>query len=243
MLGNIFRQAVTSGTTISSGFKPSLQPRPKLRIWETTDKSGADVVKRTYPFESNLILDTLHIQHGFKRPIKGRYAEVLVPFDRPEPRLPEGADPKEWVPFTVFGCWTDAFEGVPATLRRLICEGEIVSYWLAGLYQMLGYRKEVQAGQLAVLKLHPFQPQNTDYGEMGRPVAEEIGFIDRDTDIFGPPLIRPPAPILGGPDPTSQLASPDSAVPPEAVATVVTAKQPANDPLARFRPAAERNPY
>jgi hypothetical protein len=250
---NIFRQAVTSGTTISSGFKPSLQPRPKRKLWEATDKVGADIVKRTYPIGSNIILDTLNIQHGFKLPIKGRYAEVLVPFDEPEPELPEGSDPAEWKPFTVFGCWTDAFDDVPAMLRQFICEGEIVSYWLAALYQTLSYRKEIQAGQIAVLKLHPFQPQATDYGEMGRPVAEVIGLTDRSNDIFGPPIIRPPTPVIRGPAPMPQLVSPENplpevappeAAPPEAAAPIAqVAEQPVNDPLARFRPAAGRSPY
>ncbi|MFL5255182.1 MAG: hypothetical protein ACJ8AI_20260 [Rhodopila sp.] len=207
--------------------------------------AGSARIDVPVPNGTCIVWDTRTVWAGQARLIKGRYGEQLAPLGAPEPALPPGSDPNEWQPITVSQAWLGSFGEHPAALRRMTLTGRIVMNAMASLYHILGYCNEIQLGQLAVLEIHEFHDVETAYGVFGAPVLEVVGFVDRDEDLFGPPLIAAPSPILGtAPAAPQQISAPAASPEPPVVETV---KPPASDPLVRFRPAASkggsRTPY
>jgi hypothetical protein len=235
----------------SGGFRPQLKVAARLKCFVIVNptRAGEARVEHPVPTGTNFIWDTLWIETGFARPVKGRYAETLVPLGFPDPPLPPNSDPAEWVPMTKSQVWLDGFEGHPAALRVLSLTGIIAMNAMAGLLKQLSFRQEIQRGQLPVLRIAGFEDVETVNGIFGAPILELIGFVKRNEDTFGPPLIAPPAPMLCAshaapqiPSPSNDGSTPSTAsapsvpqVPPPAASAPVVPQVP--DPLARFRPA------
>jgi hypothetical protein len=114
--------------------------------------------------------------------------------------------------------------------------GPIALNAMAAIRHALGYRSEIQCGQVAVLEALEFEDDVvTDYGVYGAPSATVTGeFWDRDIDLFGPPLIAPPIAIIGSSyTPAPQIEAPEvkeSEPEPEPVKAV-------KSPFDRYRPA------
>ena len=231
------------GTLPRGVFRPRIQPASKQYAFLLTDSRDEPSYKA--PIGTQAIWDILFITAGFARPVKGRYADVRVPYGAPEPSLPAGSDPEEFQPAMWSQMWVDGVQGRPAMLRELSMLGQIISLnAFHSLYTTISFKKEAQLGQLPVLRIHEFTPVDTaKFGTFGCPVLELVGFTDRDEDIFGPALIPPPSPML----PSSairpaQLANDNDGIGVSATATTPASK-PANDPLAAFRPVSAKQPY
>jgi hypothetical protein len=232
------------------GFTPQLQSMPKAQRWECTDAiEGGVPIKHVCRIPFRLVWGSLYTRIGIKRPIKGRYAEIMVSLDDPMPKPPPGSDEREWKVAGDSLVWLDEHEDqdgrkYPASLRRLVFDGATNLRVLTALYHSLSYRKEMQAGQLPVLLASPFHPYSNTYGDFGAPVLEPIGFVDPDVEIFGLPINKPPTVVLGGPAAARQL-DPPTPSPANDHAPAVTTPKPANDPLGKFRPAqfGDRVPF
>jgi hypothetical protein len=232
-------------------FKPQFRPSSKLKRFVCVDPTRAGEQRNQYPVPLNtrFIWDTRVIFHGFARMVKGHYAETLAPLGMPEPELPSNADPAEWQPVAKSQVWVDAFDERPGSLRQMSITGIIAMNAMAATYKLFGFHKEAQQGQLGVFAVHEFTDVETSYGIFGAPMLELVGFADRDDNLFGPPLIPPPSPILG----TSYVAPPQLAssgdndnTPPPAPVRATPETKPVDDPLRRFRPVPAgtgRRPY
>jgi hypothetical protein len=226
------------------GGRKSIRPAAKERQFRCYDPSGRPGDPRdefALPVGHHLIWDIRCLADGRARMKKGAYAEWVSPLGQPEPPLPPGVDPSELQPITVSQAWVDGLPDRPAALRRMSISGVICLNAMATLYQMAGYKREAQEGLLPVLEIHPFQDVETSYGVFGAPVMEIIGWIERNTDIFGPANIAAPVPVIGGSQPAPQI-EPPAADPQPAEPVPVTAAS-AKDPLAKFRPVPGKKPY
>jgi hypothetical protein len=237
----------------SSGvFRPQLKPAPKENCFVCVDPGPGD----DYPVPTGtcFIWDTLSIMTGIHRPVKGRYAKLLIPLGAPDPEPPrDGGDPNEWKIITESQVWLGGFDGRPPSLRVLSVTGELALNALSGLYRNLTYKREMQAGMIPVIRICDCAPYENSYGRFGIPVVEPFDFIVRDDDMFDMAIIRPPLPILGGPAAPPKLSNDNGgaavnppANDPVAAPAAVPPAAPAasDDPLARYRPAGSgRKPY
>ena len=76
---------------------------------------------------------------------------------------------------------------------------------------MLNYKKEMQAGQVPVVRIAPFRTFTIpEYGTFGAFVLEPLGWVDYDSDQFGEAINDSPLPILSGPARAAQIEAPDN---------------------------------
>lgn len=224
-------------------FRDSFRFASKQGGFITVSRTGAGFAEKPVPAGTHFIWNVLNMQSGFVRMVKGRYARRVAPHGQPEPQLPAGEDANDWQAITVTMVWLAATENNKAGIFELGITGKIALNGFANLYKLLSYKQEIQTGKLPVLEIHPSYDVETAYGTFSAPVCEVVGFIDYDVDTFGQPICRPPSPMLAGTVPAPQIASANDETP---VATSVATPEvkPANDPLARFRPAAAgKKPY
>lgn len=228
-------------------FRDAMRYASKQGMFVTVSRTQQGFVEKPVPVGTRFVLNNLHTQTGFVRMVKGRYARRLVPLGQPEPELPPGDDLAEWQPTTVMMVWLDATPDAPAGIRELSLTGIISLNAFANTFKMLAYKREIQAGMLPVLEVHPSYDVETSYGVFGAPVVEVVGFIDYDEATFGAPICKPPPPILAGGAAAPRLSNDngsagtdigvEAANTPVPTAAMTPAPKPANDPLARFRPA------
>lgn len=247
MVANASPFFAAPGTLPRGMFRPQIKPAPREMCFQILDDRAT--MPRVVPPGTILVWDVQSIAVGFVRPVKGRYSEVFVPLGHPEPALPEGSDPKEWQPALTSGMYVDAINGIPAKLRELRIVGAITPLNVFHrLYTIVSYKREAQEGRLPVLLVREeVDSYENSYGTFGLPVLEILNWMDRDEDLFGPAIIRPPSPVLPPAAARAQLPNANDnggSTPVVAPATTpATEAKPANDRLAGFRPVAGKTPY
>jgi hypothetical protein len=170
----VFDDPFAAGST-GGAFVPQLQASPKLQSFIATDDASRDRPKVTHmvPVGTDMILGFPRQRIGIKRPIKGRYKEIMVPMNHPMPEPPPGSDLKEWKVQVDLPVWLSAHGDNPASPRKWIIDGATNLRGISELYHMLSNKKEKQAGQVPVVRIAPFRTFMTpEYGTFGAFVLE-----------------------------------------------------------------------
>jgi hypothetical protein len=133
-------------------------------------------------------------------------------------------------------------------LAMLSTTSEINQRRISGLYLMWSRLPQAVAGQLQAYITKPFDKVSTAYGDYYAMVwAPTDTWYDYDTGTFGVPKLPPPVPIVRDNGTQSALPPAEPATPsaePANAPQPVPMPPPANDALARFRPAGTgRQPY
>jgi hypothetical protein len=141
------------------------------------------------PLGTNVIFDWLCLRRG---PIQWtpRDLQYLVPYGFPIPDLP-AATYKDGISVPVL------FEGFP--LAKLTNTGAYANNSLFNMHQAYTFAAEAQLGQLPIYATEESEKvwnagYNQYYFKLRLRLTGE--WVDRDLEVFGPALIRPPAPML-----------------------------------------------
>jgi hypothetical protein len=208
------------------------------------DASGLEQV----PFDTPKIIDWLRLCVG---PIrwKPRDVSLVVPFGQAIPELPPGYDDGMIVPML--------FQGLP--LAKLTSTGAYVNNALYTLHMVFTFAAEAQRGLLPVYVSEKSEPVfNAKYNQNFYPPKEKLaGWVERDSDLFGPALVPVPVPLIGrqagegnpntawpaalqGPPGASQ--APEPATPPSAPAAAARTAFPSMVPAAGASGAGPARP-
>jgi hypothetical protein len=198
---------------------------------------------QTVPIGTRLVLDWgVRFYGGIS--FTPTVVEHVVLDGMPSPQIPEN-DGRVWQPVIKLpvliadrGLFMGSFTGRISQNR------------IRPLLQLFELCPEAQKGLLQEYELHPFEPITLDKGTFHGLVLQPDGWIERDPAQFGPRLIGPPAPFLGGPAVPPKLSSGNdgaTATPANDSAPSTAEPSPspaANDPFGRYRPAGtNRKPY
>jgi hypothetical protein len=120
--------------------------------------------------------------------------------------------------------------------------GKISQNRIRPLLQLFGLCPEAQRGMLQEYVLRPFEPIVLEKGNFFALVLQPEGWVERDPDLFGPRLVPPPPPFVGGPATPPKLSNGNSGAAANDPKPMVPSA--ANDPVGRYQPAgANRKPY
>jgi hypothetical protein len=223
-----------------------------LALWDARqgafsylDETG---VKRQVPAAGCRMLFDIGAYFDGAIAFQPKVMEVRVPRGSPPPDLPPGTEGWDWQPAS----WVQVLFATSG-LRRLRITGKIFLNWAEALWLLLRHYPEVQNGQIPELLFAVPENVPTDFGVFMKPDARPDSFFDRDPDIFGPRIVPPPPPRIGGAGgaPVALPLSTDADAAPEPVkptaadtrlshalsrARAAEAEKQA-DPMARYRPA------
>jgi hypothetical protein len=160
------------------------------------------------PFGTKLVMDLLSILGGWLSYVPYDDSRLFpLPYDAAEALAMAG--PRPGPNFFMVVRVPVYLEGMG--LAQWTVGGVIAQNAIATVRKFYQYSAEGTRGQLPVVVLMPSRQIEIRSRNNERhfvPVLEIVGWVKRDDGTFGPPLIRPPPPILSGTAAPPQLAPP-----------------------------------
>jgi hypothetical protein len=220
----------------SSTPKADINTRDGKLLVTDPGSGGRGFVATEVPTDTMIAVDFGWIMLGSEQ-FQPRYRSHFAPLGAPAPQLPGG---EIWAPSTRIQVWVNGHGG----LRVLRVRGRIHLGRFKTLYQLFGYRPEAQTGKIPVYQFNGFEDISTDYGIYKAILLEQVDYIERDEEFFGPRLIPPPSPILvSGPRMPMLPPATSAEQPPERPSTPQSAVSQTPTPPAEAPAQSERSPF
>jgi hypothetical protein len=156
--------------------------------WGINLQGAATAELDPIPFLTQCVLDYLRLCRGPMR-WNPRDVQLMVPIGFQIPELP-GPEYRDGMAIPIL------FEGFP--LAKFTSTSAYVNTALFAVHLAYTFAAEAQAGQLPIYAIEQGEPiWNAAYNQhYYAPKLKLIGWTDRNPDVFGPPLVRPPSPML-----------------------------------------------
>jgi hypothetical protein len=234
---NTFKNAFSVAISFNGPALPLLSPAAKTGILRY--KPGPGLPWRNLDPGLMVIPDWFCRYHGGITWDDDKPTSILALDGEPSPAIPN--DGRRWQSVVNIPVLVEELG-----LAMLSTTSEINQRRIGGLYFMWSCLPQAVAGQLQAYITKPFDKVSTSYGDYYAMVWEPIDtWYDRDTGTFGAPKLPPPVPIVPGATLPQALPPAEPTTPAGPVNTSQPVEPaPANDALARFRPAGTgRQPY
>jgi hypothetical protein len=208
--------------------------------WGINLQGAATAELDPIPFLTQCVLDYLRLCRGPMR-WNPRDVQFMVPIGFQIPELP-GPEYRDGMAIPIL------FEGFP--LAKFTSTSAYVNTALFAAHLAYTFAAEAQAGQLPICAIEQGEPiWNAAYNQhYYAPKLKLIGWTDRNPDVFGPPLVRPPSPMLSdgaanlpwAAQPAATPAVAEKVMPPAAASVKTTVV--ATPPVAIAAPTPPRKP-